>query len=35
MHLARKLMTPFSRGQYDLCVELARYGFDYSKVLKG
>ena len=32
---ARKLMTPFSRGQYDLCVELARYGFDYSKVLKG
>ena len=32
---ARKLMTPFSRGQYDLCVELARYGFDYNKVLKG
>ena len=32
---AKKLMTPFSRGKYDLATELARYGFNYDKVLRG
>ncbi|MGN0853302.1 MAG: Gfo/Idh/MocA family protein [Kiritimatiellia bacterium] len=32
---ARKLMVPFSRGKYDVRLELARYGLDYDKVLRG
>jgi len=32
---ARRLMTPFARGKYNLRDELARYGFDYDKVLRG
>lgn len=32
---ARKLMVPFSRGRYDVRLELARYGFDYDDVLRG
>lgn len=32
---AAALMKPFSRGKYDLRAELARYGFDYDKVLRG
>ncbi len=32
---AKALMVPFSRGKYDLRKELARYGFEYDKVLRG
>ena len=32
---AQKLMKPFARGKYSLPAELARYGLDVAKVLRG